>query len=63
MYIAFLSSHSPHLSFGHDAAQFKQLIAFMATVSIVLWACVLVTVMVRMWLCHIWYRRRYRINN
>lgn len=56
-------NYAAQLSFGREAAQFKQLIAFMAIVSLVLWFCVLVTILARMWFGYVRYRRRYRINN
>jgi membrane protein insertase Oxa1/YidC/SpoIIIJ len=51
--------HTSHLTFGRQTAQFKQLIAFMAIVSIVTWSIVIVTIVIRMIMCHIWYRKHY----
>jgi hypothetical protein len=52
------------LAFGSQTAQFKELITFMAIVSIALWSLVVLTLFVKMWLCHVWYRYRYpRTNN
>ena len=58
MYTYALVNYTARLAFGRDAAQFKQLVAFLATVSLVLWACVLVTMIARALLCHVWYRNR-----
>jgi uncharacterized membrane protein len=50
-------------TFGREIAQFKELVGFLAIVSVVLWAIVIITMVLRMWLCHIWYRRRYRTHH
>jgi hypothetical protein len=63
MFSSLTFGYSSHPAFGHGAAQFKQLVTFLAAVSLVLWACVLLTIVLRMWLCHVWYRRRYRVPN
>lgn len=57
-----LVSYTARLTFGHDAAQFRQLVTFLATVSLVLWVCVLATMIVRLLLCHVWYRGRQAIQ-
>jgi len=63
MLLAQAFGYASRPAFGHGAAQFKQLVTFLAAVSLVLWACVLLTIALRMWLCHVWYRRRYRAPN
>jgi len=60
MYVPHVVNHTASLTFGHDITQFKQLVAFMTAISIVLWACVLVTFLMRVWLCHVWYRHLRR---
>ncbi len=42
-------------TFGRDAAQFDQLVGLLATVSLVLWAGVIVTMLIRVW--YVWYRQ------
>jgi heme/copper-type cytochrome/quinol oxidase subunit 2 len=44
--------------FGHAASQFHRLIAFMTSLSWILWAVVLLTVLVRFVACHVLYRDR-----
>lgn len=58
MHFATLHTQTAQLTFGHDAAQFKQLVAFLAAVSLVLWGCVIATMVYRILVCHVWYRRR-----
>lgn len=58
MHTADLLHYTARLTFGRETAQFKQLIAFMAAVSIVIWGIVFITMLARLFLCHIWYRRR-----
>lgn len=45
------------LTFGRDAAQFRQLIELLTIVSIVLWLAVLVTVILRMGARRLLYKR------
>ena len=45
-------------TFGRDAVMFQDLLSFMTTVSLVLWAAVLLTAIVRFVACHVLYRRR-----
>ena len=45
-------------TFGRDAVMFQDLLSFMTTVSLVLWAVVLLTAIVRFVACHVLYRRR-----
>ena len=45
-------------TFGRDAVMFQGLLSFMTTVSLVLWAVVLLTAIVRFVACHVLYRRR-----
>ncbi len=45
-------------TFGRDAVMFQDLLSFMTTVSLVLWAVVLLTTIVRFVACHVLYRRR-----
>ena len=45
-------------TFGRDAVMFQDLLSFMTTVSLVLWAVVLLTAIVRFVACHMVYRRR-----
>jgi hypothetical protein len=64
-YLADGLDHTSRLTFGRETAQFKQLLGMMAIVSVVLWSCVLITMLARLWYGHIWYRRRHqpqRIN-
>ena len=49
------------VTFGRQTTQFKQLIAFLAIISLVLWAGVLITLFARLVVCHLWYRRRYPV--
>jgi hypothetical protein len=63
MYLAYVLHQSSHLTFGRSTAQFKQLLAFMAIVSIVLWSIVVVTMLARLWACHVWYRRSSSTSN
>jgi hypothetical protein len=43
-------------TFARDAAMFQDLLAFMTVLSLVLWAVVVVTLMVRFVACHVVYR-------
>jgi hypothetical protein len=45
-------------TFGRDAVMFQDLLSFMTTVSLVLWAVVLLTTIVRFIACQVLYRRR-----
>jgi hypothetical protein len=45
-------------TFGRDAVMFRDLLSFMTAVSLVLWAVVLLTAIVRFVACHVLYRRR-----
>jgi hypothetical protein len=45
------------LPFGRDIARYHELIAFLTLVSLVLWACVLVTTMLRLAAQLYWIRR------
>jgi len=45
-------------TFGRDAAMFQSLLSFMTSVSLTLWALVVVTLIVRFVACHVLYRRR-----
>jgi hypothetical protein len=45
-------------TFGRDAVMFQDLLSFMTVVSLVLWAVVLLTAVVRFVACHMVYRRR-----
>jgi hypothetical protein len=57
MFVANTELPASHLTFGHQAAQFKELLAIMTVVSIIMWSVVLLTIAARMVLCHIWYRQ------
>jgi len=59
MFIADILHHTAHLTFGRNTAQFKQLVAMLALVSVILWSIVLLTTVARILLCHVWYRRQY----
>jgi hypothetical protein len=59
MYLAYALHQTARLTFGRETAQFKQLIAFMAILSVTLWTLVALTLLARMLFCHVWYRRRY----
>jgi uncharacterized membrane protein len=63
MYTADAVSHASDLTFGRDIAQFKELIGLLAVISIVLWIIVLITILIRLYLCHVWYPRRYHPSN
>ena len=63
MYFAVLLTHASQPTFGRDAAQFKQLVAFLTAVSLVLWVCVLATMVFRILMCHVWYRRRQPLSS
>jgi hypothetical protein len=43
-------------TFGRDEAMFQSLLSFMTSVSLTLWAMVLVTAIVRYLFCHLRYR-------
>lgn len=53
-------SYFADLTFGRDGARYRELITFMAVVSIVLWVIVLVTTLLRIGMRFIWYRRYLR---
>jgi hypothetical protein len=59
MIIADTLHTTAHLTFGRETAQFKQLIALLALVSIVLWSVVLLSMIARLVLCRIWGRQAY----
>lgn len=59
MYSLGIFQQTAQLMFGRQTAQFKQLVALLAAVSIVLWSLVALTILVRIAVCHGWYRRRY----
>jgi hypothetical protein len=44
-------------TFGREEAMFQGLLSFMASVSLTLWAMVLLTAIVRFVACHVLYRR------
>lgn len=48
--------YTSHLTFGRETAQFKQLLTVMAIVSIITWAIVLITIALRFFMCHVWYK-------
>jgi hypothetical protein len=50
--------HTATLTFGRPTAQFKQFISIMAFISIVIWTAVLLTMFIRTFSYHIWYKRR-----
>ena len=45
-------------TFGREDAMFQGLLSFMASLSLILWALVLLTAVVRFLACHVLYRRR-----
>jgi hypothetical protein len=45
-------------AFGREEAMFQGLLSFMASVSLTLWAMVLLTAIARFVACHVLYRRR-----
>lgn len=59
MDIAHMLHYTARLTFGRETAQFKQLIAFMAMVSIIIWSIVIATMIVRLVARHVLYRKRY----
>jgi hypothetical protein len=65
MYAAVAVVHASNLTFGRGTAQFKELVAFMAVVSIVSWSLVIITTFLRWWIGRFWYRRApaENINN
>jgi len=56
-----IPQYTAAVTFGRGTAQFKQLIAFMAIVSLVTWAIVFITIIIRLLLCNVWYRHRHKI--
>lgn len=61
MYLASFLHQGTHLTFGRETAQYQQLLTLMAVVSLVIWALVFITILMRMgWLG--WQRRRYQIS-
>ena len=63
MYAADFAGRAAHPTFGRGTAQFEALVTFMAAVSVVLWLVVFTTIVVRLYLGHVWYRRRLRARN
>jgi heme/copper-type cytochrome/quinol oxidase subunit 2 len=52
------------MTFGRDIAQFKQLVAFLSLLSIVLWSLVIITTALRMVAYYFWhYRRRKQFKS
>jgi hypothetical protein len=56
--VAFALHRSSHLTFGRQTAQFKQLLAVMAIVSVAIWSIVFITMIARL-VSQLWYRHRY----
>lgn len=63
MYAAITAVCASDLTFGRATAQFRELLAFMAVVSIVSWTLVFVTIFLRWWMGRFWYRRNVHAEN
>ena len=63
MYAVTAVVYASNLAFGRATAQFKELLAFMAVVSIVSWSLVFVTIFLRWWMGRFWYRRNVPAEN
>jgi len=57
MYSADAVGRISNLTFGRETAQFKELITVLAAVSAVLWLIVLISILARLYLCHVHYRQ------
>ncbi|HUB93435.1 MAG TPA: hypothetical protein VMB52_02940 [Verrucomicrobiae bacterium] len=62
MYATDIAGHATQLTFGRETAQFKEFLTFMTVVSVILWVIVLATMLLRLWLGHVWYRKRLRAS-
>jgi heme/copper-type cytochrome/quinol oxidase subunit 2 len=60
MYTADAVGRASNLTFGRETAQFRELVTILAAVSIVLWLIVFATILARLYLCHVRYRRPYQ---